>query len=113
MSSPATEQQSVLNDVDADALGAVLVEEIAVGPLTHDVLAWIARTPRSYAETMEAWRSSCPRLTIWEDALADGLFRVERADNQRLSECMVVLTPRGRAVLDHLHNEQSLILATR
>ena len=46
--------------------------------LTDQLLAWIAEAPRSYAETMEAWRTSCPRLSVWEDALADGLVRVDR-----------------------------------
>jgi hypothetical protein len=68
-------------------------------PLTRDLLAWIARTPRTYAETMEAWRSTCPRLTIWEDALADGLVRVE-SGNGTITRETVVLTPRGQAALD-------------
>ena len=42
------------------------------------MLAWIAERPRSYADTIEAWKTSCPRLSIWEDALADELVRVER-----------------------------------
>jgi len=49
-----------------------------VAALTDQLLAWIAEAPRSYAETMEAWRTSCPRLSVWEDALADGLVRVDR-----------------------------------
>ena len=42
------------------------------------LLAWVAEEPRAYAETIDVWKSSCPRLTVWEDALADGLVRVER-----------------------------------
>ena len=45
---------------------------------TAQLLAWIAEGPRTYPETMEAWRTSCPRLSIWEDALADGLVRIAR-----------------------------------
>ena len=30
-------------------------------------LAWVAERPRNYAQTMEAWRSSCPRLSVWEE----------------------------------------------
>jgi hypothetical protein len=45
---------------------------------TLQLLAWIAERPRSYPETIEAWRSSCPRLTVWEDAIAEGLVRIER-----------------------------------
>ena len=36
---------------------------------TLELLAWIAERPRTYPETIEAWKSSCPRLTVWEDAL--------------------------------------------
>ena len=36
-----------------------------------DFVEWIAREPRAYAEVVGAWKTSCPRLTIWEDA-ADG-----------------------------------------
>jgi hypothetical protein len=59
---------------------------------TLELVDWVARQPRTYAEAMEAWRSHCPRLTVWEDAVIDGLIRIERS--------MVVLTPLGRAALD-------------
>ena len=59
---------------------------------TRQLLAWILERPRTYAETIEAWRSSCPRLTVWEDALADGLVRVERG--------RVVVTAAGTALLE-------------
>jgi hypothetical protein len=44
--------------------------------LTVQLLEWVGARPRSYPETLDAWKSSCPRLTIWEDAVADGLVRV-------------------------------------
>ncbi|MCA1456173.1 hypothetical protein I6F35_23695 [Bradyrhizobium sp. BRP22] len=37
--------------------------------LVLDLVEWIAREPRPYAEVIETWRTSCPRLTIWEDAI--------------------------------------------
>lgn len=37
--------------------------------LILDLLEWISAAPRSYHEVMNAWRTSCPRLTIWEDTL--------------------------------------------
>ena len=40
--------------------------------LTTQLLEWLDRAPRTYDETMAAWRTSCPRFPIWEDALADG-----------------------------------------
>jgi hypothetical protein len=65
-----------------------------VSLLTLQFLAWLADRPRSYAEVMEAWRSSCPRISVWEDALADGLVRPSgRSDRP------VTLTQEGKAVL--------------
>jgi hypothetical protein len=46
--------------------------------LTVQFLDWVAERPRGRAEVIEAWSSTCPRLTIWEDATADGLVRYER-----------------------------------
>jgi hypothetical protein len=66
--------------------------------LTEQFLAWVADRPRTYADAMEAWRSTCPRLSIWEDALGDELVRLE-AGACGLSDCRVVLTPRGEALL--------------
>jgi hypothetical protein len=63
--------------------------------LTLSFLSWVAERPRSYGDAMEAWRSSCPRLTIWEDALGAELVAVERGGERRVS-----LTPRGRAFLE-------------
>ena len=41
-------------------------------PLVLDFVEWIAREPRAYSEVIGAWRTSCPRLTIWEDAAERG-----------------------------------------
>jgi hypothetical protein len=41
-------------------------------PLVLDLVEWIARAPRPYVEVIETWRTSCPRLTIWEDAVDRG-----------------------------------------
>jgi hypothetical protein len=40
--------------------------------LVLDLVEWIAREPRLYSEVIETWRTSCPRLTIWEDAVDGG-----------------------------------------
>lgn len=45
---------------------------------TLQLLTWLAERPRSHAETIEAWKTSCPRLAVWEDALADDLVRIDR-----------------------------------
>lgn len=62
-------------------------------------LAWVAARPRNYAETMDAWRTSCPRLSAWEDATADGLVRVEPGDAGPYGKAAVLLTERGEAAL--------------
>jgi hypothetical protein len=43
---------------------------------TLNLLRWLEAAPRADAETMEAWRSSCPRLSVWEDALLEGLVEI-------------------------------------
>jgi hypothetical protein len=70
----------------------------AADALTLQLLAWIADRPRTYVDTIAAWRTSCPRLTIWEDACDDGLIHVERG--QTAGESTVSLTRLGRAALD-------------
>ena len=61
------------------------------GALTRDLLLWIDAKPRTYSETIEAWRTSCPRLSVWEDALLAGLVRVRASS--------VSLTDAGRKTL--------------
>ncbi|MBR0830889.1 hypothetical protein JQ596_35830 [Bradyrhizobium manausense] len=41
-------------------------------PLVLDFVEWVAREPRAYAEVIATWKTSCPRLTIWEDAADRG-----------------------------------------
>jgi len=45
----------------------------AVEPLIADLVEWIAKEDRGYLDVMEAWRTSCPRLPVWEEANARGL----------------------------------------
>ena len=44
-----------------------------VDNLILDLIEWVGRTERTYRETMDAWRTSCPRLPVWEDATERGL----------------------------------------
>ena len=41
--------------------------------LILDLVEWVGRKERTYHETMDAWRTSCPRLPVWEDATGRGL----------------------------------------
>ena len=63
-----------------------------------EFLKWISLRPRTYGEAMESWRSTCPRLTIWEDALAEGYIQVE--SGTAMDQSKVTLTDRGRSLLD-------------
>ena len=65
--------------------------------LTLQFLAWVAEAPRTYAQGMDAWRSTCPRLSIWEDAILDGLVAFEGGATRNQSR--VTLTAKGRALL--------------
>jgi hypothetical protein len=66
--------------------------------LTLQFLAWVADGRRSYGEAMDAWRSTCPRLSIWEDAVRDGLVRLENGGTMKSSR--VLLTATGKAMLN-------------
>jgi len=61
----------------------------APASLVLDLLDWLAAGPKPYAEVMDAWRTSCPRLTVWEDAVDAGLV-VRRGPD------VVELTAKGR-----------------
>ena len=66
--------------------------------LMTQFLRWLEERPRSYAETMDAWRSHCPRLMAWEDALEEGLIRLEPA-RDGAADMQVRVTVKGRARL--------------
>ena len=73
-----------------------------VSQLILEFLSWVSTRRRTYDETMQAWQSHCPRQTIWEDAIIDGLIRLNREDLLRDPE--VTLTSRGRAMLSGNNN---------
>jgi hypothetical protein len=53
-------------------------------PLVMDLVAFVAARPRPYDEVIDAWRTSCPRLTIWEDAIDRGLITRRRGADKTL-----------------------------
>lgn len=71
----------------------------AVNSLTLQLLEWIDAHPRTYRESMEAWRSTCPRLSIWDDAMIDGLIEVQDT-GASLDDSPVLLTPAGNRFLN-------------
>ena len=63
-------------------LGGSYIEKVSatsgvVESLVLDLLEWVAAKDRTYEEVIEAWRTSCPRLPVWEDANDEGFIRLE------------------------------------
>ncbi len=74
--------------------------------LTRQLLEWIAGGEHTYAEALEVWRSTCPRHTIWEDALGAGLI-----DSAQGHHAVLVLTTLGKALLQRdAPNECSAVM---
>jgi hypothetical protein len=63
-----------------------------IDPLILDLVEWVSKAPRPYADVMEAWRTSCPRLTVWEDAVDRGYLVREREHGHSV---VVKVTPLG------------------
>ena len=74
---------------------ATLIVSPPAEALVRQLLGWVAERPRTYGEAMDAWRTSCPRLPVWEEANARGLVtRAVGADG-----AVVRATDEGRAFL--------------
>ena len=71
--------------------------DTVVEALILDLLEWVTKRDRIYEEVMEAWRTSCPRLPVWEEANDRGLVVRENVNGG----CMVRITPSGRDLLVH------------
>jgi hypothetical protein len=63
--------------------------------LILDLLEWVARKDRTYQETTDAWRTSCPKLPVWEDANDRALIEIVSANGRSL----VRATPAALALL--------------
>jgi hypothetical protein len=64
-------------------------------PLVLDLVEWVSKAPRSYPELIDAWRTSCPRLTVWEDAVDRGFVSRQGGEHGG----MVVVTMLGLTFL--------------
>jgi hypothetical protein len=64
----------------------------SLDPLILDFLEWLAPNPRPYAEVMEAWRTSYPRLTVFEDSIDRGFVARSGAN---CGARMIALTEAG------------------
>ena len=65
-------------------------------PLVLDLVEWIAKEPRAYADVLDAWRTSCPRLTVWEDAVDRGFVVRKPSEGQGT---LVAVTASGQRFL--------------
>jgi hypothetical protein len=74
----------------------VFMVDTVVEALIRDLLAWLAVGEKEYGEVMDAWRTSCPKLPVWEDANELGLVVVERVNGRSV----VRITPAGFAFLE-------------
>ena len=68
----------------------------APDPLVLDLVEWVALEPRPYADVLDRWRTSCPRLTVWEDALDRGFVKRVPAAQQG---AQVIVTETGEKFL--------------
>ena len=67
-----------------------------VEALVRDLLEWIGPQPRPYPEVIDAWRTSCPRLPVWEEANARGFVDREHRPGKGT---FVSVSDEGRAFL--------------
>jgi hypothetical protein len=67
--------------------------------LVRDFLFWLSATPRTYAEAIDAWGTHCPKFPVWEDAFDAELVEIASSNGTPLSQSLVTLSPRGRAML--------------
>jgi hypothetical protein len=68
-----------------------------VPSLVLDLLEWLAAKPRPYSEVLEIWRTSCPRLPVWETASDHGWLEQRHSLG---SEALVAVSAKGR---EHLY----------
>jgi len=66
-----------------------------VDPLILDLLEWLESRDRTYQEVIEVWRTSCPKLPVWEDARDRGFVAQENSNGREI----VRITPAGFAFL--------------
>ena len=74
-----------------------------VDALVLDLLEWIGPAPRPYSEVMAAWRTSCPRLPVWEEANSRGYLFHEHREGQG---AVIGVTAEGVAALSSRQQER-------
>jgi D-3-phosphoglycerate dehydrogenase len=72
------------------------MSDLVLEGLIRQLVEWLSEGEQPYDSVMNAWRTSCPRLPVWEDAHDRGLVSVDKANGQLI----VRLTPAGLALLE-------------
>lgn len=62
-------------------------------PLMRDLIEWVGDEPKPYRDVLDAWRTSCPRLTVWEEAADRGYVVRRHVPGQG---AVIAVTPEGR-----------------
>jgi hypothetical protein len=75
----------------------------AVDPLILDLLEWMGPEPRRYTDVLEAWRTSCPRLPVWEDANDRGFIARRHVPGRGL---LASVSPAG---VEHLREHRQVV----
>ena len=77
-----------------------VIANVAPDPLVLDLVEWVAIEPRPYADVIDRWRTSCPRLTVWEDAVDRGFVkRVQGTQAGAQVSAQVIVTESGERFL--------------
>jgi hypothetical protein len=79
------------------------LSDLIVESLIVDFLEWLLKRDRTYEEAINVWRTSCPRLPVWEDAHDHGFVGREEVDGR----CLVRVTPSGLAFLHQRHQKSA------
>lgn len=74
-----------------------------VEALILDLLDWLLVRDRTYEDVMDAWRTSCPRLPVWEDANDRGLITREEVNG----DYVIRVTSSGHALLSQYNGKLS------
>jgi len=70
-----------------------------IDPLVFDFVEWVSKQPRPHAEVIDAWRTSCPRLTVWEEAMDRGYVARRSVEGQGMIKAMIEVTASGTQFL--------------
>jgi hypothetical protein len=58
-------------------LGPAIIDSTVtpeIDDLILELLEWMGTQRRPYSEVLDAWRTSCPRLPVWEEANEQGFI---------------------------------------